>query len=137
MLARAAVKSWPGPVRRYLGKCLRPGVAGTPRANHRGIPYRLVDISGYGSDGQDRYAAIWEKASGPAWQARHGLTTEAYQRAFDELGGQGYRLVDISGYGSDGQDRYAAIWEQMPGGLWEARTGIPADAFQRVFDQLS
>ncbi|MGW4235103.1 lysyl oxidase family protein [Streptomyces sp. NPDC004980] len=98
---------------------------------------RLVDISGYGSDGQDRYAAIWENASGPAWQARHGLTAEAYQRAFDELGGQGYRLVDISGYGSDGQDRYAAIWEQIPGGLWEARTGIPADAFQRVFDQLS
>ncbi|MEU3355180.1 lysyl oxidase family protein [Streptomyces sp. NPDC037389] len=47
------------------------------------------------------------------------------------------RLVDISGYGSDGQGRYAAFWEQSPGCPWEARTGIPADAFQRVFDELS
>ncbi len=98
---------------------------------------RMVDVSGYTVDGQDRYAAIWEQGAGPGWQARHGLTADAYQRAFDELAGQGYRLVDVSGYGSNGQDRYAAIWEQSPGPAWQARHGLTADAYQRTFDELA
>ncbi|MGW1681430.1 hypothetical protein, partial [Saccharopolyspora sp. NPDC002376] len=48
--------------------------------------FRLVDVSGYGNS-RDRYAAIWEQRSGPAWQARHGLTADQYQQTFNELGG--------------------------------------------------
>jgi hypothetical protein len=60
--------------------------------------YRLVHVSGYAVSGQDFYAAIWERRNGPAWQARHGMTSADYQQAFDDLNGQGYRLVDVSGY---------------------------------------
>lgn len=45
-----------------------------------------------------RYAALWAKGPGPAWQARHGLTGAQYQQTFDQLVGQGYRPVDVSGY---------------------------------------
>ena len=45
-----------------------------------------------------RFAAIWEQTGGPEWQARHGLTAAQYQLTFDQLGTQGYRLIDVSGY---------------------------------------
>jgi hypothetical protein len=46
----------------------------------------------------DSYAAIWEQRQGPAWVARHGLTSAQYQQAFEDLVGQGFRLVQVSGY---------------------------------------
>jgi hypothetical protein len=61
--------------------------------------YRLVQVSGYSVGGQGRYAAIWEKAPGPAEIARHGMSSEQYQQEFDELSKQGYRLMEVSGYG--------------------------------------
>ncbi|MDP9849792.1 hypothetical protein [Streptosporangium lutulentum] len=56
-----------------------------------------------------QYAAIWERSGGPAWVARHGLTSAQYQTEFDRLVGQGYRLTDVSGYGT-GSARFAALW---------------------------
>jgi hypothetical protein len=74
--------------------------------------YRLVHVSGYSVGGQAFYAGIWEQGSGPAWQARHGMTAAEFQRMSEDLKGQGYRLTDISGYDVGGQDHYAAIWEK-------------------------
>ena len=44
--------------------------------------------------------------AGSVWEARHGLNAAAYQQTFDKLVGQGYRLVDVSGY----DNRFAGIW---------------------------
>ncbi|MEH2072309.1 MAG: hypothetical protein V7K47_29860 [Nostoc sp.] len=101
-----------------------------------GQGYRLVDVNGYAVNGQDRYAAIWEKSDGPAWVARHGLTSSQYQSTFDQLVGQGYRLVHVSGYAVNGQDRYAAIWEKSDGPAWVARHGLTSSQYQATFDQL-
>jgi hypothetical protein len=101
-----------------------------------GEGYRLVDVSGYSVNGQDRYAAIWVKSGGPAWEARHGLTSAQYQDTFDKLVGEGYRLVDVSGYSVNGQDRYAAIWEKSGGPAWEARHGLTSAQYQATFDKL-
>jgi len=60
--------------------------------------FRLTSISGYAETGQARYAAIWEQRPGPDWQARHGLSRQQYQQAFDEMAAQGYALVQVSGY---------------------------------------
>ncbi|MFK0734334.1 MAG: hypothetical protein ACFKPT_01025 [Gloeotrichia echinulata GP01] len=98
--------------------------------------YRLVDVSGYSVNGQHRYAAIWEKSDGPAWVARHGLTSAQYQATFDDLVGKGYRLVRVSGYSVNGQDRYAAIWEKSRGSAWVARHGLTSAQYQATFDQL-
>ncbi|GAB1318292.1 Beta-lactamase [Madurella fahalii] len=73
--------------------------------------YRLVRVSGYVVNNVAYYAAIWDKAATPAWQARHGLTAAQYQSEFNKLVGQGYRLSVVSGYTlNSNQDRFAAIW---------------------------
>ena len=102
-----------------------------------GQGYRLVDICGYTVAGQDRYAAIWDKNHGPAWVARHGLSAEQYQQEFDKQLGQGYRLVDVSGYTVGGQDRYAAIWEKRQGPAWVARHGLTSEQYQQEFNTLT
>jgi hypothetical protein len=101
-----------------------------------GKGYRLVQVHGFAADGQDRYSGIWEKRDGPAWEARHGLTSKQYQKTFDTLVGKGYRLVHVSGYGVNGVDYYAAIWEMRDGPAWEARHGLTSEGYQRVSDDL-
>jgi hypothetical protein len=99
--------------------------------------FRLKLVDGYSVSGQDRYAAIWEKSSGPAFVARHGLTSEEYQQQFDQLVGQeGYCLTDVSGYEGGGQARFAAIWEKGPCPTFVARHGMASQEYQRQFDQL-
>src|ERR1051326_4888911 len=74
--------------------------------------YRLIDVSGYAVGAEERYAAIWEQSPGPAWSARHGLSADQYQAAFDDHARQGYRPVRVSSWSLNGQPRFAAIWEQ-------------------------
>jgi len=98
--------------------------------------YRPVDISGHSVNNQDYYAVIFEKtANAPAWVARHGLTSDAYQSAFNQFTSQGYRLVKVSGYELNGQDRYAAIWEKSGSGAWIARHGLNGQDYQDEFDR--
>jgi hypothetical protein len=99
--------------------------------------YRPTCVSGYTVNGQDRYAAIFEQGQSPAWQARHGLTSAQYQQTFDQLVAQGYRPTCVSGYAVNGQDRYAAIFEQRQSVPWQARHGLTAAQYQQTFDQLA
>ena len=98
--------------------------------------YRLRSISGYNSGGQDRYAAIWDKRAGPAWAARHGLSAADYQKTFDDLAKQGYRLRQVSGYTVGGKERFAAFWEQAGGPAWTARHNLTSAGYQKAFDDL-
>ena len=92
--------------------------------------YRLRCVSGYVVGGQDLYAALWEQAGGPAWQARHRMTATEYQATFDQLAHQGYRLRWVSTYALANQDLYAAIWEQSGGPAWEAHHRMSEADFQ-------
>jgi Bacterial tandem repeat domain 1 len=74
--------------------------------------------------------------AGPAFQARHNLTGTQYQTEFDRLAGQGYRLVDVSGYQDGGAVRYTGIWDQAPGPAWAARHGVTGAQYQAAFDEL-
>ena len=96
--------------------------------------YRIKHVSGYTVNRQDFYAAIWEKSSGPAWVARHGLTSAQYQQAFNDFTNKGYRLKVVSGYQVGVEDRYAAIWEKTTGPLFAARHGINGASYQSVFN---
>ncbi len=99
--------------------------------------YRLLDVSGYSVNGEERYTGIWEQSPGPAWVARHGLTGEDHQRAFDEFTGQGFVPTVVCGYNTGGGARFASLWEQRPHGAIDARHGISGDEFQALFDTLS
>lgn len=98
--------------------------------------YRLRMLSGYAPEGHDLYAALWEHASGPEWQARHRMSAADYQHTFDQMLVQGYRLVTVSGYEVGGHDLYAALWEKDSSVAWQARHRLTADQYQATFDQL-
>ena len=99
--------------------------------------YRPVDLSGYVVGGVDLYASIWEQRQGPAWVARHGLSAQQYQAEFERLAGEGFRIVDVSGYAVGGQDRYAAFWEKDEGPPLEARHGLTSAQYQQHFNELA
>lgn len=101
-----------------------------------GQGYRLTQISGYYSGGQDRFAAIWKKVTNsPAWQAKHGLNATEYQAIFNQLTSQGFRPVQVSVYPSGSTARYAAIFDK-PNNTpsWVARHNLNAAKYQEEFD---
>ena len=105
----------------------------------------IYNASGWSFPGQPvtlsrfvtRFAALFEKEDGTAWQARHGLTAGQYQATFNDLVSQGYRLTNVSGYAVEGQSRYAAIWEQKPGPDWQAHHGMTGAQYQQIFNDLA
>jgi hypothetical protein len=84
-----------------------------------------------------KYAGIWEQRGGPPWVERHGLSPEEYQQLVDDLAGQGYRPLHVSGHSVGGEDRYATIWEQRDGPPWIARHRLTGAQYQQVIDDLS
>lgn len=72
------------------------------------------------------------------WIARHGLTAEQYQEAFnDYVGNHGMQLMDVSGYGT-AQPLYAALWVKTASPpAWQARHGLTAADYQTTFNQLT
>ncbi len=99
--------------------------------------FRLVYVCGYAVGTQPRFAAIWEKAPGPDWVARHGLTAAQYQGVFTDLVNKGYRLRHVSGYTVNAQDFYAAIWDKSAGPAWVARHGLSAAQYQQAFNEFT
>jgi len=82
------------------------------------------------------FAAIWQEDGGPGFQARHNLSAGDYQQTFDQLVGQGLRLTWVNGYTVNGQERFAAIWQQDGGPAFQARHNLSAGDYQQTFDQL-
>ncbi|WP_454752644.1 hypothetical protein [Cupriavidus necator] len=96
-----------------------------------------VRVSGYNVNGQDLYAAIFEKRASPPFAARYGMSSAQYQQAFNELGQQGYRLVHLSSWKAGDSGRYAAIWEKTDGPVWQARHNMLSDSYQEELDKLA
>lgn len=95
--------------------------------------FRVAEVSGYVDNGQDSYAAIFEKIpDAPAWVARHGLDGTQYQQEVDKWVAQGYRPVQVSGYGAGGSAHYAAIFEKKGNSpAWVSRHGLNAAQYQQ------
>lgn len=105
---------------------------------YTGKGFRLVSVSGYdGGRGQARYAAVWKKQAGPAWAARHGLTADQYQAAFNSFNQQGYRLSFINGYAVGNTAMYAAIWTKSGGPAMVARHGLDGAQYQAAVNEFS
>ncbi|MFZ5634965.1 MAG: serine hydrolase [Pseudomonadota bacterium] len=95
--------------------------------------YRLTFVNGYAVGGNAYYAGIWTKSGGPAWSARHGLTSAQYQDAVEDLSKQGYGLSHVSAYTVGGTPRFAAIFEKG-GPAWVARHGLTSAQYQTAFE---
>ena len=98
--------------------------------------YRLKTVSGYVTGGAERFAGLWVKQPGPAWQARVGLSAADYQKAFDDFGKQGYRLTWVSAHEVSGAPRFEAIWEQKTGPAWVAHHDLTAANYDATVTPL-
>lgn len=101
-----------------------------------GEGYRLTLVNAYTVNRTIHYAAIWEQRSGPAWKARHGMTSNEYQMEFMRNARLGFRLTRVDGCGFGDAARYAAIWEKRPGPPMVARHGLTSVAYQDTFEAL-
>ncbi|KAJ5094886.1 hypothetical protein N7532_007221 [Penicillium argentinense] len=70
------------------------------------------------------------------WHAYYRLTPDAYQKKFDEMVGQGYRLNSVSGYEHDGQPNFAVIFEKKPSAPWQSYSGLSFKAHDEKFNEL-
>jgi len=98
--------------------------------------YRLTSISGYSTNKGARYAALWTKTSGPAWAARHGMSSGQYQKVYREMSRKGYRLSFVNGFAVGKTVYYSGIWEKKKGAT-TARHGMTGKQYQQVFKALS
>ena len=113
---------------------VRHGLTGAQLAQQlqaqRNAGYRLVDIEAYEEAGQLRHAGIWHRSCDNAnWLEFRDMTSLQYRQREDSLTALGYRVVDFESYQTSGGQRYAAIWEQVPGVDW-------AVAFDRTQEQF-
>ena len=56
------------------------------------------------------YLSVFRDDSVGAWDARHGLSSAAYQKAFDDFVAHGKLPLDVHGGGSGSNARYAAVF---------------------------
>ena len=104
--------------------------------NWSGKGYRLKAVSGYTRNGKELYTALWVKTSGPAMAARHGMSANAYQDAFNNFAKQGYRLTWISAYSVGNSPKFAAIWEKKGGPAWAAKHNMTSAQYQQSVDDF-
>jgi hypothetical protein len=97
--------------------------------------YRLHHVDSYVSGGQLEYAPIFEKRSGPAWTAYHGLTTAEHETLREVLRDDGFVPVRVSPNdpGDGGGRRWAALYEQVAVNSWRIVDTTTAN-YQSAFD---
>jgi len=95
--------------------------------------YGLIDFSGYARGGVATYAAIFETGQLQAWVARHGLTSDQYQAAFNENTANGYVPQKVICYNVGAQTLYMALWVKT-GQSFVARHGMTSAQYQSAFD---
>ena len=99
--------------------------------------YRLRRINAFQTKNGMRYAAIWQLASGPQWQASHGMTLAQFDEASAQNAQQGYRLSYIDACGTQDGARYSAIWEHADGPAMEAATALTDAEYRQKFAALT
>ena len=89
-----------------------------------GQGYRLIKVAGYSVNDEARYAGIWQKRGGNAWQAWHGLSGQGYQQTITDLGRDNFRPTHVSVFRLKDETIFSAVWEQEAGLPWIARHGL-------------
>jgi murein DD-endopeptidase MepM/ murein hydrolase activator NlpD len=93
--------------------------------------FRVEDRVGYSSNGR-RQAAVFVKDDQPFVEL-HYMNSATLQSKFNELWGQGFRMVSID---VDDTGSYGGVWLKKPGG-WIALAGMSASGYQDKFTELA
>jgi hypothetical protein len=88
--------------------------------------YRLRRFSAFKTNVGTRYAACWEKLSGPDWHSRHGLTRQAFDSLNAERTRNGFCLTHI-----DARLDYAGLWEKGDASSQQVFSQLSVDSYQQ------
>ena len=98
-----------------------------------GLELFLAD--GYDMGGEAYINFIFRTASGKKWIAKHGMTSQQYQKSFDHYVKKGnYRLGWVDSYRRGNSIRYIAIFTQKSGGGQRAYHGLTPEQHQNRFN---
>ncbi|MBV6429512.1 MAG: D-aminopeptidase [Haliscomenobacter sp.] len=96
--------------------------------------YRPRQVSCYAVGSNVLYAAIFEKDGGPAYVARHNMTSAQYQQEYNTHTGNGYRLTSVDATGAGANAVFAAIWEKDNGPATIARHNLTSAQYQQEYN---
>ncbi|MCA9015686.1 MAG: hypothetical protein KDA77_10180, partial [Planctomycetaceae bacterium] len=99
--------------------------------------FQPVVISGYAHGNTSRFAVIWEKDSQAERIIRHSLSNTQLQETLNELKQEGYIPYKLDGYTLNNQPSHAGIWVKRNDVTWDATCNIPADEFQKIFENTA
>lgn len=97
---------------------------------------RLASITGYTKNGEELYAAIWNKKAGPDLLSHHGMPCEIYQKKVEEYRKLGYKVKSVSGYSVNGSAKFAVIWEKNARAPWEEKHDMIGDEYQAAVNSF-
>jgi hypothetical protein len=133
----------------YLNTVFRPDNRSTPWYEYVGMDatgyqsrfdtlkaagYRLTFVESYLLGGQARYAAMWEKSTGPAYYAFHGLAAAAYQSMLDNKTAAGYLPAQVSAISVNGSLVYTGLLlKRSLGRSWVLKSTLAPADYQALF----
>ncbi len=80
------------------------------------------------------FLALCTSLSAQQWASHHNMSSDAYQKKFNEYKGKGYRLSFVDGYTVKGKAYYAAIWEKKSGPAYATHHGMSGSDYQKKFN---
>lgn len=102
--------------------------------------YRPVSLHAYNDGGIAKFASVaLENQGNVQWRVRYNLDHAGFQKAFEELVRDDYRLVQFAGYLDAGQPREAGLFIKGDGNdrAWQSRSGLTRDGFRKTLDEQS
>jgi murein DD-endopeptidase MepM/ murein hydrolase activator NlpD len=74
---------------------------------------QLAYVQAYNHNGAVRFSGIWYSMFKTAFAARHGMSSDEYQKEWEEFTGKkGHRTQAVTGYEQDNQASFAALWRK-------------------------
>lgn len=98
--------------------------------------FRLRCVSGYEENDQARFAAIWEKATGPTMATFQQMTSDVYQDKYTQYKNQGYKLIYVNAFPVNGTVYYSAIWIDEDGPDVKGFHGMTSAQYQDKYDDM-
>lgn len=99
--------------------------------------YEVIYITGYAAGENSRYAAIWSDHTETLQIARHDLSSASYQKTFDNLKDDGYRIAHVNAHEAGGKTYFAGIWVNEAGYDPEGRHNKSSSDFKDNCDQFA
>ncbi|KAK2879970.1 hypothetical protein FQN49_000696 [Arthroderma sp. PD_2] len=98
--------------------------------------FRLSQVDGDSAYGKRYFNSIWERnTKNIQWVEKINQPSHVFDKSYKEYVSKGYRLRTLSGYGFNGEQQFASVWEKKPGPPQKAYTRLTAAKFKTTFDQ--